>query len=399
MSAGPNLVEEQDRAISSLFVEPEPEPEVELISSAAVLNGDTSEAARYVSQAIKHGTANLIGNIASRPLLLRYGELRLPVTVEDCTLGQSYVVSPHSNYVLYARDEIDILDLRLGRTVALGVLGLLDALLKGLEINRTVHLNNWMLSTNLHGDWNGEGLAKMRAHLTEEFPDLMPVIRSLDPWSCPQLLDAVKRDGWVLMPARQIWVTDDLKRDWKKRNNTQNDRRALKKSGFTVDEPQSIDTADAERIAQLYRALYVERYSAINPVFTADFVKVAAQSGLLRFKLVRCEKGEIVAVCALREAGSIATVPFLGYDLTRPQSEGLYRIACYIATHDAMEAGLRFNGSAGAAEFKTRRGAYGQIEYMAVYVDHLPFKRRVGVKGLAAILRSVLTPMLKSQSW
>ena len=371
----------------------------ELVSSPDALAADPSLAAQYVAQLVKHGPGSAISNLASKLMLCRYQDLRLPITVEDGTLGHSYVVSPHSNYVLYARDEIDILDLRFGRTLAVGTLGVLDATLRLFNVNKTVHLDNWILSTSLHGDWHGQGLPEIRQLLTRQFPDHLPVIRSLDDWSCPELTQAARNDGWLLMPARQIWVTDDLQRDWKKRNNTQNDRRALKKSEFVVRQPEKLEVDETRRIAELYRALYVGRYSAINPIFTPKFVQVAAETGLLQFKLVCAPDGEIVAVCGMRQAGGIGTVPFLGYDLDRPQSDGLYRIACYLASEWAMELGLRFNGSAGAAQFKTMRGARGQIEYMGVYVGHLPPMRRTGIQLLCTALNSVMTPMLKKQAW
>ena len=319
----------------------------ELVCDSERIAADPSLAAQYVRALAEHGPQALITNAASQPYVMTYGEHSFPITLEDGEFGHTYVTSPHSAYVLYARDEIDIIGMRAGRTAAKGVLGVLDALLRSLRLNRTVHLDNWLLSTNLHGEWQGEGLHEMRKVLTDRFPDRFVILRSLDAWSCPALLEAARRDGWVLLPSRQIWVTDDLRRDWKKRNNTQNDRRALKKSGFSVDEPESLTLAEAERIAQLYYQLYVGRYSAINPIFTPRFIETAARIGLLHFRLVRAVDGTILAASGMRSAGGIATVPLLGYDLGRPQTEGLYRIASYLATDWAMERGLRFNGSAG----------------------------------------------------
>lgn len=387
----------QERLFAGLPAEGEAQPQ--LLRTLPEIVADGSPCARYAAALAEDGAHKLIENVRSEAMVLRSGDLRLPVTLEDGGYGASYVANPHSNYVLYARDEIDIIGLRAGRTAAKGVLGLLDGLLRSIGVSRTVHLDNWLLSTNLHGEWKGEYLPALRAHLTEAFPDRFVVIRSLDPWSCPELLEAVKADGWTIMPARQIWVTDDLARDWKKRNNSQNDRRALKKSGLLVEEPSTITPADAQRIAELYRALYIGRYSGINPVFTARFIEVAASTGLLHFRLARSLDGQIMAACGMRAAGGIGTVPLLGYDMERPQSEGLYRIATYLASEWAMERGLRFNGSAGAAEFKKMRGARGQIEYMAVYGRHLAATRRAGLGILSASLNGLMKPMLERTGW
>jgi hypothetical protein len=371
----------------------------ELLDDPRELAADASLAGRIMAAFAASGATAMIRNAGSQAMLLRHGDLSLPVTVEDATYGHTYVASPHSAYVLYARDEIDIVEMKAGRTLAKGVLGVMDALFRAIGFNRTVHLDNWMLSTNLHGDWRGEGLPAMRSLLTERFDDRFVVLRSLDPWSCPELLEAARADGWVLMPSRQIWVTGDMRREWKKRNSAQNDRRALNKSGLTVEEPGEIATADAERIADLYHQLYIGRYSALNPVFTPCFVQESARLGLLDWRLARAGDGRIMAACGMRVAGGIATVPLLGYDLSRPRSEALYPIASYLASHWAMERGLRFNGSAGAAHFKQLRGARSQIEYMAVYARHLSPARQAGLGFLARSLNALMVPMLKKQGW
>lgn len=371
----------------------------EILTDAEAMAADGSLAGRTMAAFAANGANRMIRNAGSQAMLLRHGDWRLPVTVETGEFGHTYVASPHSAYVLYARDEIDIVKLKAGRTLAKGVLGLMDALFRGIGLNRTVHLDNWMLSTNLHGDWKGEGLPAMRAALVERFEDHFLILRSLDPWSCPDLLEAARADGWVLMPSRQIWVTGDLRRDWKKRNSAQNDRRALNKSGLTVEEPTEIAPTDAERIADLYHQLYIGRYSALNPVFTPHFVQESARLGLLDWRLARAIDGTIMAASGMRVAGGVGTVPLLGYDLSRPRSEALYPIASYLASHWAMERGLRFNGSAGAAHFKQLRGATGQIEYMAVYAGHLSRSRRAGLAFLARSLNALMVPMLQKQGW
>lgn len=378
---------------------PRPSASPELLSDAQAMAADGSLAGRMMGAFAAQGARRMIRNAGSRTMLLRHGDWRLPVTVEEGDYGHTYVASPHSAYVLYARDEIDIVELKAGRTLAKGVLGVLDALLRAMRLNRTVHLDNWMLSTNLHGDWKGEGLPAMRAALTERFADHFLILRSLDPWSCPDLLEAARADGWVLMPSRQIWVTDDLHSGWKRRNSAQNDRRALNKSGLTIEDPAQINSADADRIADLYHQLYIGRYSALNPVFTPLFVQESARLGLLDWRLARDADGTIMAACGIRVAGGVATVPLLGYDLTRPRAEALYPIASYLASQWAMERGLRFNGSAGAAHFKQLRGARGQIEYMAIHAAHLSPSRRAGLAFLARSLNALMVPMLEKQGW
>lgn len=185
----------------------------ELLSDAAALTADGSLAARHVAGFRAHGTPALIANAACEVRLLRHCETRLPVTIDDGAHGHSYVCSPHSTYVLYPRDEIALMGLGGVRYAAEGVLAAVAGLLRLSRLNRAVHLDGWLLSTNLHGDWDGAGLADMREALVAWFPDHVTIIRSVDSWTCPALMDAVRADGWTLLPARQVWVTDDLARD------------------------------------------------------------------------------------------------------------------------------------------------------------------------------------------
>lgn len=372
----------------------------ELLEGATLLtHAPGTLAASYVARLASDGTRNLVTNAASRVLLLGSGPIDLPVTVDDGTLGHSYVSSPHSAYVLYARDEIALLGLGHARFAAEAVLRTLSGLLRAMRLNRAVHLDNWLLSTNLHGEWQGTGLAAMRTLLSARFPDHFLIIRSLDPWTCPALLDAVCHDGWTLLPARQVWVTDDLAASWLPRGQTRADAKALRRSGLQTGRADNLSERDCARIADLYHQLYVGRYSAINPIFTPEFVRVAAAIGLLTFLVARDAQGQIMAFSALRSAGGVGTVPLMGYDMTRPQSEGLCRIASYMAAEAAMDTGLRFHGSSGAGEFKRSRGARGVIEYMAVDGRHLSAPRRAGLAVLAAGLNAFMKPMLERNGW
>ena len=368
-------------------------------ADALVPNAPDTLAASYVARLAAQGTRTLVANAASRMLLLRSGACDLPVTIDDGALGHSYVASPHSAYVLYARDEIALLGLGHMRLAADAVLRTLSGLLRSIRLNRAAHLDNWLLSTNLHGAWDGAGLAAMRALLSARFPDHFLIIRSLDPWTCPALLDAVRDDGWTLLPARQVWVTDDLAAQWLPRGQTRADAKALRRSGLQTGAARNLSDHDCARIADLYHQLYVGRYSAINPIFTPEFVRVAATIGLLTFLVARDADGEIMAFSALRSAGGVGTVPLMGYDMTRPQSEGLYHSASYMAAETALHAGLRFHGSSGAGEFKRSRGARGVIEYMAVDGRHLSAVRRAGLAVLAAGLNAFMKPMLERNGW
>lgn len=345
------------------------------------------------------GASAMVSNVSTRLSTLDVAGRTMPVTVDDGALGGSYVCSPHSAYVLYARAELDLLKIGWTAYPTRAALAALDLLLRVARINRVVHLGNWLLSTNLHGGWRGEGIEAAREALSGAHPDHLLGIRSVDDWSSPGLREALAADGWILVPSRQVWVVDDLARDWRKRNEYGNDRRLVERSPLAISDLAPVEARDAARIADLYAMLYVGKYSALNPIFTPAFIQASASSGMISYRVARGPGGTIMAVAGMWERAGVMTPPVVGYDTARPKREGLYRIASWMFMERAMEAGWKLHGSAGAAHFKRLRGARPVIEWSAYHAAHLPAARRRPVEALALLLRRFVVPVMVARQW
>lgn len=357
-------------------------------------DGDVSMR-RYVEGIAAGGVAQMVSNVRTCWRALRSGNRLLPLTINDGEVGDCYVCLPHSAYILYARQELKLVDVGVLAPVIRLLIALFDKVLRAAKINRIVHVDNMLLSTNLHGDWNGEDLPAIRNALVALYPDHIIAIRSVDTWSCPELLAACKRDQWLLMASRQIWVTEDMARDWRPRNGTQNDRRLLARSGLAIDELTEMTQDDARRIAALYHLLYVGKYSPLNPVFTPAWIAMTHREGIIRYRGARDADGQLMAVAGSLVRGGVLTAPIVGYDTARPQAEGLYRIAVWLFSEEAAAGGLRLNGSAGAAGFKRLRGAKGVIEYSALYMRHLSIRRRLALVLAAGLIEHFAVPMMR----
>lgn len=355
--------------------------------------------AAMLREMTSRGAAALVSNVATRLSTLDVAGRTMPVTVDDGALGGSYVCSPHSAYVLYARAELDLLGVGWTAYPSRAALAALDLVLKAARINRIVHLGNWLLSTNLHGGWRGEGVKPAREALIEAHPDHLLGIRSVDDWSSPGLRSALAADGWILVPSRQIWVVDDLARDWTGRSDFANDRRLVARSPLVLSDLETVGAGDARRIAELYAMLYVGKYSPLNPILTPAFVQASAGSGMMSYRVARDPGGTIMAVAGMWEQGGVMTPPVVGYDTARPKREGLYRIASWMFMERAMKAGWRLHGSAGAAHFKRQRGARAVIEYNAYHAAHLSRSRRQAVEALALLLERFVVPMMVRKQW
>jgi hypothetical protein len=348
----------------------------------------------YLEAFAREGSTALISNLRTKVMGLRSGARVFPVTINNDEYGDAYVCLPHTAYALYAKDELRILNAGLWTPV----LGLLassaGAMLRAARINKIVHINNYMLSTNLHDGWSGDDIGELRDLIIAQFPEHFIAVRSLNAWSDPDLLERFRYAGWVMLPSRQIYVTDDLAAEWAPRRDSRRDLAILEANAERIDRLDELRPGDAERIAQLYAMLYLDRYSALNPAFTAAYIEMTHRGKILHYRGVRESDGTLSAVVGCFMRGGVLTTPIVGYDVTRPAEDGLYRMASVLYAQMAAERGLRLNGSAGAASFKRNRGAHAVIEYSAFWTKHLSPMRRGVVRAMAAALNNIAAPML-----
>lgn len=352
-------------------------------------------AERYVAAAQAGGVAPLIGNLATRLETRRVGDRVLPLTINRSEPTGTYVCSPHTAYVRYLREELSTIPLRFLQPPLGAVVSGFDRLLRAARIDDIVHLNNWLLSTNLNGGLRIEDPGKLAGQLTREFPDSIIAIRSLNRWADAKLLLDLERSGWDLFPSRQVWVIGDAGKDWAGRRDTRRDRSLAGQGRFIREELSSMSPADAERISHLYGLLYLEKYSRLNPDFTSTFIKATHAIGMLRYVVFRDHAGVIQSVAGCFGLGDELSAPIVGYDTTKPPADGLYRLATFAILDTAHREGLRVNLSSGAAGFKRNRGAHPEIEYAACFVRHLSPKRRLIIGMLRQSLTRVGVPILR----
>ncbi len=351
----------------------------------------------YLETFARRGSSAFISNLRTKVMGLHSGARVFPVTINEAEYGDAYVCLPHTAYALYAKDELRIVNAG-PWTPVLGLLASgVGAALRAARVNRIVHVNNYMLSTNLHGGWRGEDIDAIRDLLVARFPDHLIAVRSLNQWSEPDLWRRFNDAGWMMLPSRQIYVTDDLDSEWAPRRDTRRDLAILEARAAHIDQLRELRPGDAERIARLYDMLYLGRYSQLNPAFTAAFIEMTHSSQMFHYRSLRELDGVLSAVVGCFIRGGVLTTPVVGYDTSRPASDGLYRIASALLAQMAQERGLRVNGSAGAASFKRNRGARAVIEYSAYFVDHLSFARRAVLAGIERLLNKVAVPLMRER--
>lgn len=358
---------------------------------------DGRYARAYLEPIMLQGTQSYMSNVDTTLLLARIDDLVLPVTVNEAEYDNAYVCSPYTHYVRYAKQELTLLRkpfLEKGLSALLSVLGWG---MRRSKINKVVHVNNWLLSTNLYPAMSGEQAVYLLAAVKERYPEHAVVFRSLCPGLHPDLTGKLKQAGCQLIPSRQIYLyqaNDPNFGNAKSRWLLKRDYDLLAKHGYEFVSEANLTDADIPRIAELYKLLYLEKYSYDNPQFSEYFIATAKASGALTLYGLRKE-GRIDAVMGYFSRNGVMTTPLFGYDTALPLSIGLYRMlsACLIV--QARENGHLLHESSGAAQFKRNRGAVADFEYSAVYERHLPLGRRWCWLLLDRLLNRVGVPLMR----
>lgn len=310
----------------------------------------------------------------------------LPITVNRAEKGNSYVVSPFSHYVSYAREELRELKNPALERLFNVVLAALGALLAWGKLDHTVQVNNALFSTNLYPVFSQKEVQSITAALAQRFPHAAVLWRSISPYVLEQVLEQSVwpisplefPEPFRLIPSRSVLFLDAPSGVQHRKKDFRNDLRALRSSAYHL---RPAREHDLERIHSLYGLLYLDKYSRLNPQFTLAFFRLAFERQTLELWVLErpCSEGmgQVDGVLGFYTRGHMMTCPVLGYDTALPQNLGLYRILSAYLVLEAEKRGLVLHASSGVAKFKRSRGAVSAQEVSAVYDAHLSPLRRL----------------------
>lgn len=355
----------------------------------------TSARSRWLAALLAEPSTHWVANVATQFSVLRWGAHWLPVTCNRTEYENSYVCSPFNAFTAYAREELRVLQSRPLRLALACLTHALSGWLKWGEINRNLHINNWLLSTNLYPDLDPRLVAPVTTALIRQFPEHALVFRSLNRVTNPGLLSAFEAAGYQLMPSRQVYLFDGRTGDYLGKKNCVRDGKLLNQRDYRVVAHEALTTADLNRIELLYRMLYFDKYSYHNPVFTPAFWRLCHQHKVLDFMGLRDENGDLQGIVGTFIENGVMTAPLVGYNTGLPQKHGLYRRLMAWVLQDAAQRGVLLNLSAGAASFKYLRGGEPMIEVSALYARHLSRRRQSVLNSLTAILNRIGVPLMQ----
>jgi hypothetical protein len=337
-------------------------------------------------------------NLDTRAGVVVEGGRVWPITLGEGAGGNSYPCSLRTQYVRYPLAEIGRVSGGVVRAAACAGIAGVDVLLGVAQAEKVVQWSSLLLSTNLHPGTLRESVRGVTEKLVERFPRDAVLVKNVHAREDAELPQAFSEAGYELITSRQIYFFDGRTSDYRARSAVKRDEKEFKElRGYEVVGHGQFTQEDVPRMADLYRQLYVEKHSRLNPRYTEFFVERAWRQGWLEFCGLRHRSGRLDGVYGCFSNGTSTSTPFIGYDMHLPQELGLYRGLVTLLLRQVSERGLLLNYSSGAGDFKRRRGGEPVIEFNAVYTRHLDPARRAGFAGLREVANRMGRPFLESR--
>ena len=339
---------------------------------------------------------NLIANVDTKVIKYCVDNQEVISTIVDEIKPNCYVVSANSMLIEYSKDELTKLDSKILRTFSYILIKLFENILKIAKIDKLQTLNNYMLSTNFFSnDFENIDLKKLRDIVLKDYSQHTLLIRSVNKTQNPKLFEELKKDAWIALVSRQVYIFDDFKR-CQKHQNYRWDKKLLSDKRYIFKELDLDDFSLFEKAEELYNELYLKKYSKHNVQFKAIYLQELVKKELLHLRLLYDnQENKYVAVVGIIGEDGVITAPIVGYDLNYDIKEALYRrVIAYILEY-AKTNNYVLNLSSGASSFKLNRGAKANLEYMFVYTKHLPFFRRFIWKTLSFISNNFYAVLLQ----
>jgi hypothetical protein len=352
----------------------------------------TSSKTPFFNDLIHKGPRYFVENCRGGFDLLNVQDQEIPLSVNAREYENSYITSPYTGIISYTLEHLSTLKNPALRISISSFLKLFGAILKVGEINQVIEVNNYFLSICLYFHLEEANVSKLTLELKSLFPKHAILYRSLNSYCDSKLLNELARDGYLILPTRKTLIFDPIQKPLYKNRNNRTDKKALDLLPYQIVGHTHFVSTDYPRMKELYRRIYIEKYSQHNPIYEEAFFKTTHLSGLIQYRGLRDKAGELVAFIGFFIQGGKMTVPLFGYDPEITSNPSLYRALFQLAIEEAQERNLVFNAGSGAFEFKKARGGVAVNEYSALHVRHLSKKRRIVYKVLQFVLTRFVGP-------
>jgi len=349
---------------------------------------------RFFQPLITDGMEKYVSNVHTQLRLLFIDDLILPITINQGEYENSFVCSPFGYYVSYAMLYLDLIKNRFGRKICEMVMKSFYKLLPFTKINQCVCVNNWPFATILWPKISQKQVEQIKEKLIQDYPSHAVVFRSFNEDINQDLLRVLRKSRFSVIASRQIFYTNGADPEVFKTRIFKSDLKLMRECGYEIWDNTKLKEEDLPRLVELYRRVYLEKYSDLNPQHTKDLLLLGLRTNTMQLRAI-VKKGEIDGVVGFYIRNGIMTCPFFGYDTTKPLGDKLYRIMCTVLMIEARDRGILFHQSSGAGFYKTIRRAKNCIDYTAVYTKHLPLYRQLPWLCIRGIMNGIGVHFMK----
>lgn len=333
----------------------------------------------YLLPILDRGVRYYIGNADKELQVLKVNGHIVPLTVSNAVDGGATISSPFSHYLCMLPEELGDMPLLL-KMAFIVLFHALRPVFTILEFNKVVMVNNWLFSTTFYPDLTAEDIREVNDFLVRKFP------RHAIVWTTVYEEDiqgaTIKDIGGILVFHRTIHIWNPFQPGFRLSSDFKKDCKMLDKMDYALIDGSQLDATDVKRMHELYHKLYIEKHSLYNAHYTEKYFQDLITSGELEIRALK--KNGRVDGFFVAHSNNYFITGFIGYDLTIPQTVGLYRILVASFLLLSKERGLIANVSAGVGRFKKNRGCYVEMEYIGVYIKHLRWWRGIPWKILEA---------------
>lgn len=300
-------------------------------------------------------------------------------------------VSSLRGLIYIAKDELIKLNNPILRAFCKFLIYIFTKIIK--YIDDIVFINNHCFSTNLYEKhWeNYEYLNTIFLTELNELKNIKKIIalRCVNEVQNPHLFNFLQNQGFLKLATRQVYLLNDYEL-LKYSKNYKDDKRASKDFHFIK------VNDDFSKAIELYKELYLDKYSYFNVQFSNIYLQELAKNNILDTYYMLDNSQDIVGVVGFMQNDDFISVPLIGYKMSKQKELGtLYRtLQCFVLEY--CKNNKKFlNLSSGAPSFKTNRRLSPSIEYSFLYIKHLPFLKRIIIKIICKISNNFYAKILK----
>lgn len=345
----------------------------------------------------QHGWANLAPNLMCESGLISIGGRQVPYTKNEMTKETlCYTISTLTHNYHYLKEEMDIVGLRFTKLFLMPPLWLFGFCMRSAKVDRAFTINNFGLSTNLFPkQLSAASWKAVVAEIQQANPKHAILVRSINRGLNSDDYDALTGCGFKPMFARNVLLfphkpIEQFPRN--KRRQILRDEGLVEKCGLHWRAVKSLTSEEAERVADLYNQLYLEKYSKNNPRFTPLFHTECCKRRILHYRLLM-DGEDIIGVVGMKVVEGVSTTPILGYDHQHQHANVLYRMLTAKITRTSSDHDFHRHASSGANTFKKLRGGVTNEEFTMVKTDHLSWWRRLNWGIIRFIAQKVGRPL------